>query len=119
MSDLMDEPMLPVGAAALGLIVLGGAGIAMSRRRKRRRDEEFEARQQALAMIDDEPQTLELDRATEVKPTPAFARPPAPMHDPVPAMRSPGTKVSWGTQSGADFMIRRDGSQAKKPVGQD
>ena len=55
MSDFMAEPMLPIaGAAALGLIALGGAGIVMKRRRRRREDEEFEARQRALDMAEAE-----------------------------------------------------------------
>ena len=82
--DLMGDDMLPIaGAAALALLALGGAGIA-ARRRKRRRDaEEFEARQQALATIEDEP-VMELGDRDEVRPGPAFVRAPAPMHDPVP-----------------------------------
>lgn len=116
---LLSDPLIPVGAGALGLLVLGGAGIAMHRRKRRREDAEFEARQQALAAIDDEPAPLELDPAAEVKPGPAFARPPAPMHDPVPAMRTPATKVHWGSPTDADFMIRRDANQVKRPVEQD
>ena len=101
MSDFMAEPMLPVaGAAALGLIALGGAGIVMKRRRRRLEDEEFEARQRALAMMEAE-STPELDPAAEVHPGPAFARTPAPVHDRVPL------KANWESRPDADFLFRR------------
>ncbi len=87
--DLMSDDMLPIaGAAALGLLALGGAGIAARRRKRRREAEEFDARQQALATLEDEP-VMELGARDEVRPGPAFARAAAPMHDPVPDNKAP------------------------------
>ena len=65
--DLMSDDMLPIaGAAALGLLALGGAGIAARRRKRRREAEEFDARQQALATLEDEP-VMELGARDEVR----------------------------------------------------
>ena len=106
----MAEPMLAIGgAAALGLIALGGAGIAMKRRRRRREDEEFEARQRALDMAEAEA-APEPGPAAEIHPGPAFARATAPIHDPVP------DRGNWAAHSDADFMIRRADKQPKDAV---
>jgi hypothetical protein len=107
MADLMSNEMLPAGAAALGLLALGGAAMAMHRRKRRREDAEFEARQQALAAIDEEPPVLDLDRRAEVRPGPVLARPAAPFHDPLPARNLQ-----------PDFMLRRAGQPARDPVEQ-
>jgi len=98
LSELMADEMLPAaGAAALGLLALGGAGIAMRRRKRRREDEEFEARQQYLDQAETEAEpVLELDRTAEVRPVPAFARAPAPVHDPVPDKKAPVTELPNG-----------------------
>lgn len=132
MADLMANDLLPAGAAALGLLALGGAAMANRRRKRRREDAEFEARQQALAITEEEPPTLNLDRRAEVRPGPAFGRPP--IHDPVPERKFPAEQAAlapaaeapatvpdignWPATSGADFMIRRAGKNAEKPVGQ-
>lgn len=91
----MADPTLPAGAAALGLLALGGAGIAMRRRKRRRENEEFEARQEALATDEAEP-ILELQPAEEVRPGPVFARQPAPIHDAVPDGKAPATRLPNG-----------------------
>jgi hypothetical protein len=84
-----DMALAAAGAGALGLLALGGAGIAMRRRKRRREDEEFAARQQFLDRAEteraaEEP-VLELGPHDEVHAGPAFARRQAPIHDPVPA----------------------------------
>jgi hypothetical protein len=129
-SSLVANDMLPIaGGAALALVALGGIGLAARRRRRRREDEELEARQQALAMIDDEP-TLELGQADEVRPAPAFRQAPAPVHDPVPGNSGAGASRSgdhvaatvpargnWESRPDADFLFRRAGE--RRPVEQD
>ncbi|MDP9423915.1 MAG: LPXTG cell wall anchor domain-containing protein, partial [Pseudomonadota bacterium] len=99
-SDLMTNETLPIaGAAALGLLALGGAGLVARRRKRRREDEEFDARQQALAMAAAEPEAkpiLELEPADELRPGPVFARGSAPIHDPVPAKTAPAGNVPEG-----------------------
>jgi hypothetical protein len=99
-SDLLSDEMLPVtGAVALGLIALAGAAMAMRRRKRRREKEEFEVRQQALDTIETEAEpepVLELAPAAEVRPEPAIARVPAPIHDPVPDRNAPVTKLPNG-----------------------
>ncbi|HYC95929.1 MAG TPA: LPXTG cell wall anchor domain-containing protein [Sphingomicrobium sp.] len=96
----MTNETLPIaGAAALGLLALGGAGLVARRRKRRREDEEFEARQQALAMAAAEPEAeapLELEPADEVRAGPVFARAAAPIHDPVPDKKGPATAVPEG-----------------------
>jgi LPXTG-motif cell wall-anchored protein len=95
-ADLLTGDALPVaGAAALGLLGLAGAGLVARRRKRRREDAEFEARQQALATIEEEP-PLELGPADEVQPAPVFARRSSPMHDPVPQSRTPVAGSSDG-----------------------
>ena len=87
MADIMADDRLPyAGGAALGLLALGGAGLVSRRRKRRREKEAFEARQQFLDSVTDEPEPplLELDRSAEVRTGPAFGRPSAPVHDPVP-----------------------------------
>jgi LPXTG-motif cell wall-anchored protein len=96
LADLLTGDALPIaGAAALGLLGLAGAGLIARRRKRRREDAEFEARQQALATIQDEP-PLELGPADEVQPAPVFARRSSPMHDPVPQSRAPVDASSDG-----------------------
>lgn len=93
---LDNEEALPIaGAAALGLIALGGAGMAMRRRKRRLEAEDFEARQQALDHADHEP-AMELDRPVEVAAAPAFVRASKPVHDPVPIKGAPVTKLPNG-----------------------
>lgn len=74
-ADMIEDVAPIAGAAGLGLLALAGAGLAMRRRRRRRENEEFEATQWALDHPDPEP--------AMAAPEPAFARSPAPMHDPV------------------------------------
>jgi hypothetical protein len=118
--DLTSPDTLPiVGAAALGLLAVGGAALVASRRRRRREDEEFEARHQALAALEDE-QALELGSAEEIQPAPAFVR--APVHDPVPdtGIRTKiPAQASWEPAADTDFMFRRAGRNAKVPVEHD
>ena len=101
--ELMANDMaLPIaGAAALGLLALGGTGIAMRRRKRRREDEEFAARQQFLDAAEAESEA-EAEPPLELKPTdavgagPAFAGSQAPIHDPVPAKTAQATKLPEG-----------------------
>jgi hypothetical protein len=66
-SNLMADETLPIaGAAGLGLLALGGIGIAMQRRRRRR--EELAHHRAAAAYLDEH----------QVKPEPAFVRPSRP-----------------------------------------
>jgi hypothetical protein len=131
MSDLMADDMLPVtGAVALGLFGLAGAGVVMHRRKRRRENEEFEARQRALAEIEPEP-VLELGPTEEVRTGPVFTRPTAPIHDPVPDKSGLVTtraavapvnipaRSNWQPRSDADFLLRRADKNAKRPVEQD
>lgn len=125
MPDLVDELMandlaLPIaGAAALGLLALGGVGIAAHRRKRRREDAEFAARQQVLDAAD---ARAEAEPPLELKPTdavgagPAFAR-QAPMHDPVPA-RAAASSQSPAVSSvpGPNFILRRAGQPVKDPA---
>ena len=118
--DLTSPDTLPImGAAALGLLAVGGAALVASRRRRRREDEESEARQQALAALEDE-QALELGSAEEIRPAPAFVR--TPVHDPVP---DTGIRTKIPAQANrepaadTDFMFRRAGKNAKVPVEND
>lgn len=122
MSD--DMVLAGLGAGALGLIALGGAGIAL-RRRKRRRDEaEFEARQQFLDSAEDDQPALEAARVNSSASGPAFARRTAPVHDSVPAAAGTSdleeTRIpeKGNRESGSDaqFLFRR---AAKQPVEQD
>lgn len=80
----MEETLPIAGAAGRGLLALAGAGLAVRRRRRRRETEEFEERQMALA-----------EAPPPAAPEPAFARPAAPAHDPVPA-RAPATALPKG-----------------------
>ena len=99
---MADDRLPYAGGAALGLLALGGAGLVSRRRKRRRENEAFEARQQVLDQAEgqSEPPVLELDRSAEVSPGPGFARPSAPIHDPVPASRAvagaPATKLPNG-----------------------
>ena len=128
--SLVGDDMLPVaGAVALGLLALGGAGLVARRRKRRRENEEFEARQEMLAMLEaepDEPQTLaesqpplELRPADEVRPGPVFARNRAPIHDPVPDKTITAAfpaRGNWEARTDSDFLFRRDSKTAKDPV---
>lgn len=125
MPDLADELMandlaLPIaGAAALGLLALGGAGIAVHRRKRRREDEEFAARQQILdaaeAKAEAEP-PLELKPTDAVGAGPAFAR-QAPMHDPVPARAAVSSQSpAVSSVPGPNFILRRAGQPVKDPA---
>lgn len=143
--DVMTEDMVipAAGAAALGLLALTGAGIAMRRRRRRRENEEFEARQRFLDMAEAEPTMLELGRADQAGPGPAFARPHAPVHDPGPTKRSPAVAApgrfdmaagqpahgrsadaraalpdrgNWESRSDANFLFSRPRKPVKDPV---
>jgi hypothetical protein len=127
-ATVLDDNMLPIaGAAALGLLALGGTGLAVRRRRRRREDEEFEARQQALAALEAEPSPAE----RPVEAGPAFSRPMPvmPVHDPVPgtrveqepAMAAPSAmpdRGNWESRSDADFMFRRAAKDDKQPADQ-
>ena len=127
-ATVLDDNMLPIaGAAALGLLALGGTGLAVRRRRRRREDEEFEARQQALAALEAEPSPAE----RPVEAGPAFSRPMPvmPVHDPVPgtrveqepAMAAPSAMPDRGnreSRSDADFMFRRAAKDDKQPADQ-
>ena len=143
--ELMTEDMaIPAaGAAALGLLALTGAGIAMRRRRRRRENEEFEARQRFLDMAEAEPPVLELGRADRAGPIPAFARPPAPVHDPAPTRKAPAAAApgrfdmaagqpahrsstgaraelpdrgNWESRSDANFLFSRPRKPVNDPV---
>ena len=94
--DLLADDALPIaGAAGLGLLALAGAGLAM-RRRRRRDQEEFADRQWALdhAEADADPAITEPEPVV-VAAEPAFARGPAPTHDPIP-LDAPVTALPAG-----------------------
>ena len=121
-----DMALVGLGAGALGLIALGGAGIAMRRRKRRREEEEFEARQEFLDSAEDEGPGMEPAGVDQPAAGPAFARRAAPVHDPVPtgaAERSPvepeakiPERGNWESRQDAQFLFRR---AAKEPVEQD
>lgn len=97
-ADIIADDRLPyAGAAALGLLALGGAGLVSRRRKRRREDEAFEARQQILDRSEAEAeQPLELGPADEVRAEPAFGRAGEPIHDPTPAKNAPPTNPPAG-----------------------
>lgn len=93
--NLMADDALPIaGAAGLGLIALGGAGLVMRRRKRRREEEEFAERQWALDHADAEP-AMAQPEPIAVAAEPAFVRAPAPMHDPV-GSDAPATALPKG-----------------------
>ena len=93
--NLMADDALPIaGAAGLGLIALGGAGLVMRRRKRRREEEEFAERQWALDHSDAEP-AMAQPEPIAVAAEPAFVRAPAPMHDPV-GSDAPATALPKG-----------------------
>ncbi len=96
---LSDDALPYAGAAALGLLALGGAGIASRRRRRRREAEDFEARQQALDAAEAEP-VAEIDPTPEFQPEPVLAYAYQPIHDPVPAR--PAANRAFAEQPAAD-----------------
>ncbi|MFL6779601.1 MAG: hypothetical protein ACJ8FC_03405 [Sphingomicrobium sp.] len=71
-TNLMSDEALPIaGAAGLGLLALGGIGLAVQRRRRRREEmQHFKANQ---AYLDEHPEA-----ATPHHDEPAFARPARP-----------------------------------------
>jgi len=82
-ADMLADDRLPyAGGAALGLLALGGAGIASRRRKRRRENEQFEARTRFLDLgVGEAEAPLELTPADEVRPGPAFRQARAPVHD--------------------------------------
>ena len=87
------DTMLEVGGAGLLAMLLGG----MALRSRRRRKEEERIEEAKWAYIETHPEPEEVEAVRE----PAFARSPAPSHDPVPATsaasaRAPVTKLPKG-----------------------
>jgi hypothetical protein len=101
-ADMLADDRLPyAGGAALGLLALGGAGIASRRRKRRRENEQFEARTRFLDLgVGEAEAPLELTPADEVRPGPAFRQARAPVHDSDQAGGADGAQLADAPAAG-------------------
>jgi hypothetical protein len=108
-TNLMADETLPIaGAAGLGLLALGGIGLALSRRRRRR--DELEHHRAAEAFLDQHPEAAAVARPSD---EPAFFRPSQPAAAPATAPEAAVIEDAPRTELPRGFDLSRFGPHVR------